>query len=102
VRRIVDRRTGFGPRLSITSPDVQKSARATKVLYKSEVAVFVAICPFARNVVNVATESGITSVHRPLLQEWRFRASWRNCRTVTKGPQPQRKVAAGGSCEAND
>ncbi|MGW0812561.1 restriction endonuclease [Streptomyces viridiviolaceus] len=60
----------FAPHISITSPEVQKFAGAAKVLHTSEVALFVATCPFTRDALNIATESGITAVHRGLLEEW--------------------------------
>ncbi|GHD18501.1 hypothetical protein GCM10010313_48600 [Streptomyces violarus] len=69
-RRIVVQCKRFAPHLSITSPDVQKFAGAAKVLHESEVALFVATCPFTRDAQNIAAESGITAVHRGLLEEW--------------------------------
>ncbi|MFB7088807.1 restriction endonuclease [Streptomyces sp. NPDC056296] len=60
----------FAPHLSITSPEVQKFVGAAKVLHSSEVALFVATCPFTRDAQNIAAESGITAVHRGLLEEW--------------------------------
>jgi HJR/Mrr/RecB family endonuclease len=69
-RRIVVQCKRFAPHLSITSPDVQKFAGAAKVLHDSEVALFVATCPFTRDALNIAAESGITAVHRGLLEEW--------------------------------
>ncbi|MDG9726551.1 restriction endonuclease [Streptomyces sp. DH41] len=59
----------FAPHLSITSPEVQKFVGA-KVLHSSEVALFVATCPFTRDARNIAAEGGITAVHRGLLEEW--------------------------------
>ncbi len=60
----------FAPHLSITSPEIQKFVGAAKVLHSSEVALFVATCPFTRDAQNIAAESGITVVHRGLLEEW--------------------------------
>jgi HJR/Mrr/RecB family endonuclease len=60
----------FAPYLSVTSPDVQKFVGAAKVLHTSEVALFVATCPFTPDTLNVATDGGITAVHRGLLEEW--------------------------------
>ncbi|WAZ22888.1 restriction endonuclease [Streptomyces cinnabarinus] len=60
----------FAPHLSITSPEVQKFAGAAKVLHRSDVALFVATCPFTRDALNIAAESGITAVHRGRLEEW--------------------------------
>jgi HJR/Mrr/RecB family endonuclease len=60
----------FAPHLSITSPDVQKFVGAAKVLHDSDVALYVATCPFTRDAQNIATESGITAVHRGLLEKW--------------------------------
>ncbi|MGC9378727.1 restriction endonuclease [Streptomyces sp. MH13] len=59
----------FSPHLSITSPEVQKFVGA-KVLHGSDVALFVATCPFTRDARDIAAESGITAVHRGLLEEW--------------------------------
>ncbi|KAB1986663.1 restriction endonuclease [Streptomyces triticiradicis] len=60
----------FAPYLSVTSPDVQKFIGAAKVLHASEVALFVATCPFTRDALNIATDGGVTAVHRGLLEEW--------------------------------
>ncbi|MCT9005290.1 restriction endonuclease [Streptomyces rhizosphaerihabitans] len=60
----------FAPYLSVTSPDVQKFIGAAKVLHTSEVALFVATCPFTRDALNIAVDGGITAVHRGLLEEW--------------------------------
>ncbi|GGS59033.1 hypothetical protein GCM10010270_32050 [Streptomyces violaceus] len=69
-RRIVVQCKRFAPHLSITSPDVQKFTGAATVLHESEVALLVATCPFTRDAQNIAAESGITAVHRGLLEEW--------------------------------
>jgi HJR/Mrr/RecB family endonuclease len=69
-RRIVVQCKRFAPHLSITSPELQKFLGAAKVLHDSEVALFVATCPFTRDALNIAAESGITAVHRGLLEEW--------------------------------
>ncbi|WP_322621375.1 restriction endonuclease [Streptomyces acidicola] len=74
-RRIVVQCKRFAPHISITSPEVQKFVGAAKVLHKSEVALFVATCPFTRDALNVAAECGITAVHRGLLEEWSAGAS---------------------------
>ncbi|MFC9844165.1 restriction endonuclease [Streptomyces sp. NPDC060223] len=60
----------FAPYLSVTSPDIQKFIGAVKVLHTSEVALFVATCPFTRDALNIAGDGGITAVHRGLLEEW--------------------------------
>ncbi|MGW0205087.1 restriction endonuclease [Streptomyces sp. NPDC003233] len=60
----------FAPYLNITSPDVQKFVGAAKVLYSAEVALFVATCPFTPAAVRIAADTGITAVHRGLLEEW--------------------------------
>ncbi|MEU9648635.1 restriction endonuclease [Streptomyces sp. NPDC048110] len=60
----------FAPHLNITSPEIQKFIGAAKVLHSSEIALFVATCPFTRDARNIAAESGITAVHRGLLEEW--------------------------------
>ncbi|MER5749352.1 restriction endonuclease [Streptomyces sp. NPDC002088] len=69
-RRLVAQCKRFAPHLSITSPELQKFVGAAKVLHTSEVALFVATCPFTRDALNIATESGIAAVHRGLLEEW--------------------------------
>ncbi|MGW7509273.1 restriction endonuclease [Streptomyces massasporeus] len=69
-RRIVVQCKRFAPHLSITSPEIQKFLGAAKVLHDSEVALFVATCPFTRDALNIAAESGITAVHRGLLEDW--------------------------------
>ncbi|MDQ0934070.1 hypothetical protein QFZ49_004010 [Streptomyces turgidiscabies] len=40
------------------------------VLYSAEVALFVATCPFTPDALGIAAETGITAVHRGLLEEW--------------------------------
>ncbi|MFF8015654.1 restriction endonuclease [Streptomyces sp. NPDC007929] len=69
-RRVVVQCKRFAPHLSITSPELQKFLGAAKVLHDSEVALFVATCPFTRDALNIAAESGITAVHRGLVEEW--------------------------------
>ncbi|MFF6875012.1 restriction endonuclease [Streptomyces sp. NPDC012474] len=69
-RRVVVQCKRFAPHLSITSPEVQKFLGAAKVLHDSEVALFVATCPFTRDALNIAAESGITAVQRGLVEEW--------------------------------
>ncbi|WP_405967526.1 restriction endonuclease [Streptomyces sp. NBC_00015] len=69
-QRLVVQCKRFAPHISITSPELQKFLGAAKVLHDSEVALFVATCPFTRDALNIATETGITAVHRGLLEEW--------------------------------
>ncbi|MFF3820472.1 restriction endonuclease [Streptomyces bluensis] len=69
-RRIVAQCKRFAPYLSITSPEVQKFVGAAKVLYAADVALFVATCPFTPDALNIAAQSGVTAVHRGLLEEW--------------------------------
>ncbi|GGZ83891.1 restriction endonuclease [Streptomyces bluensis] len=69
-RRLAVQCKRFAPHISITSPEVQKFVGAAKVLHDSEVALFVATCPFTRDALNVALAGGITAVHRGLLEEW--------------------------------
>ncbi|MFF4686579.1 restriction endonuclease [Streptomyces sp. NPDC001307] len=69
-RRLVVQCKRFAPYLNITSPDVQKFVGAAKVLYSAEVALFVATCPFTPDAVRIAAETGITAVHRGLLEAW--------------------------------
>jgi hypothetical protein len=60
----------FSPYLAITSPEVQKFVGSAKVLYGAEVALFVATCPFTPDALSIASEAGITAVHRGLLEQW--------------------------------
>jgi hypothetical protein len=60
----------FAPYLSVTSPAVQGFIGSAKVLHTSEVALFVATCPFTRDALNVASDGGVIAVHRGLLEEW--------------------------------
>ncbi|WP_314224807.1 restriction endonuclease [Streptomyces zaehneri] len=69
-RRLVVQCKRFAPHLSITSPELQKFLGAARVLHDCEVALFVATCPFTRDALNIAAETGITAVHRGLLEEW--------------------------------
>lgn len=69
-RRLVAQCKRFAPYLSITSPDVQRFVGSAKVLYSAEVALFVATCPFTPDALGIAAETGITAVHRGLLEEW--------------------------------
>lgn len=69
-RRLVVQCKRFAPYLSITSPELQKFVGAAKVLYAAEVALFVATCPFTPEALSIATDGGITAVHRGLLEEW--------------------------------
>ncbi|WP_371547960.1 restriction endonuclease [Streptomyces sp. NBC_00554] len=69
-RAVVVQCKRFAPYLSVTSPAVQKFIGAAKVLHSSEVALFVATCPFTRDALNVATDGGVIAVHRGLLEEW--------------------------------
>ncbi|GGR74432.1 hypothetical protein GCM10010269_11860 [Streptomyces humidus] len=69
-RRLVVQCKRFSPHISITSPELQKFVGAAKVLHDSEVALFVATCPFTRDALDIAAETGITAVHRGLLEQW--------------------------------
>ncbi|WP_405871052.1 restriction endonuclease [Streptomyces sp. NBC_00005] len=60
----------YAPYLSISSPDIQKFIGSAKVLYSAEVALFVATCPFTPDALHLAAETGITAVHRGVLEEW--------------------------------
>ncbi|WP_346779925.1 restriction endonuclease [Streptomyces sp. S3(2020)] len=60
----------FAPYLKITSPDIQKFIGSAKVLYGAEVVLFVATCPFTPDALQLAAETGITAVHRVMLEEW--------------------------------
>ncbi|MDQ1069271.1 restriction endonuclease [Streptomyces canus] len=69
-RRLVVQCKRFAPYLNITSPDMQRFVGAAKVLHGGEVALFVATCPFTSEALNIAAETGITVVHRGLLEQW--------------------------------
>ncbi|MFF0855026.1 restriction endonuclease [Streptomyces sp. NPDC003280] len=69
-RRLVVQCKRFAPYLTIGSPDMQKFIGAAKVLYRAEVAIYVATCPFTPEALHIAAEAGITAVHRGLLEEW--------------------------------
>jgi restriction system protein len=69
-RRLVVQCKRFAPYLNITSPDMQKFVGAAKVLHSAEVALFVATCPFTAEALSIAAETGITVVHRGLLEQW--------------------------------
>ncbi|MGW2615995.1 restriction endonuclease [Streptomyces sp. NPDC001500] len=69
-RRLVVQCKRFAPHLSIISPELQKFVGLAKVLHHSEVALFVATCPFTRDALDIAAETGITVVHRGLLEGW--------------------------------
>ncbi|MFE1308291.1 restriction endonuclease [Streptomyces sp. NPDC058755] len=69
-RRLVVQCKRFAPYLSITSPEVQKFVGSAKVLYSADVALYVATCPFTPEALHIAAESGITAVHRGMLEEW--------------------------------
>ncbi|MFJ8782529.1 restriction endonuclease [Streptomyces sp. NPDC102476] len=69
-RRLVAQCKRFAPYLNITSPDMQKFVGAAKVLHSAQVALFVATCPFTAEALSIAAETGITVVHRGLLEQW--------------------------------
>lgn len=69
-RRLAVQCKRFAPHISITSPEVRKFIGAAKVLHASDVALFVATCPFTRDALNIADQSGITAVPRGLLETW--------------------------------
>lgn len=69
-RRLVAQCKRFAPYLSITSSEVQKFVGGSKVLYAAEVALFVATCPFTSDALSIAADTGITAVHRGLLEQW--------------------------------
>ncbi|MFF0079793.1 restriction endonuclease [Streptomyces canus] len=69
-RRLVVQCKRFAPYLNITSPDMQRFVGAAKVLHSAEVALFVATCPFTSEALSIAAETGITVVHRGLLEQW--------------------------------
>ncbi|MFF5495915.1 restriction endonuclease [Streptomyces aquilus] len=69
-RRMVVQCKRRAPYLTIASPDIQKFIGSAKVLYGAEVALFVATCPFTPDALTLAAETGITAVHRGVLEEW--------------------------------
>lgn len=69
-RRMVVQCKRRAPYLSIASSDIQKFIGSAKVLYSAEVALFVATCPFTPEALALAAETGITAVHRGVLEEW--------------------------------
>ncbi|MFI8069352.1 restriction endonuclease [Streptomyces sp. NPDC086033] len=69
-RRLVVQCKRFAPYLNITSPDMQRFVGAAKVLHSAQVALFVATCPFTAEALSIAAETGITVVHRGLLEQW--------------------------------
>ena len=69
-RRLVVQCKRHAPYQTISSPDIQKFIGSAKVLYCAEVALFVATCPFTPDALQLAAETGITAVHRGVLEEW--------------------------------
>jgi hypothetical protein len=69
-RRLVVQCKRWAPYQTISSPDIQKFIGSAKVLYSAEVALFVATCPFTPDALRLAAETGITAVHRGMLEEW--------------------------------
>ncbi|MGW0992291.1 restriction endonuclease [Streptomyces sp. NPDC002520] len=69
-RRLVVQCKRFAPHLHITSPEVQRFVGAAKVLYASDVAIYVATCRFTPDALSIAEEAGITVVHRGLVEKW--------------------------------
>jgi HJR/Mrr/RecB family endonuclease len=69
-RRLVVQCKRYAPYLTISSPAIQKFIGSAKVLYSAEVALFVATCPFTPDALRLAAETGITAVHRGMLEEW--------------------------------
>ena len=49
---------------------MQKFVGAAKVLHRAQVPLFVATCPFTSEALSIAAETGITVVHRGLLEQW--------------------------------
>lgn len=69
-RRLVVQCKRWAPYQTISSPDIQKFIGSAKVLYSTEVALYVATCPFTPEALKIAEETGITVVHRGVLEEW--------------------------------
>ncbi|MEU0423809.1 restriction endonuclease [Streptomyces canus] len=49
---------------------MQRFVGAAKVLHSADVALFVATSPFTSQALSIAAETGITVVHRGLLEQW--------------------------------
>jgi len=69
-RRLGVQSKRYAPYRTISSPAIQKFIGSAKVLYSAEVALFVATCPFTPDALRLAAETGITAVHRGMLEEW--------------------------------
>ncbi|PWI16707.1 restriction endonuclease [Streptomyces sp. Act143] len=69
-RRMVVQCKRRAPYLTVASSDIQKFIGSAKVLYSAEVALFVATCPFTPEALALAAETGITAVHRGVLEAW--------------------------------
>ncbi|MHB9860432.1 restriction endonuclease [Streptomyces sp. YIM S03343] len=69
-RRLAVQCKRFAPHSSVASADVQRFIGSAKVLYRADVALFVATSPFTRDALALAAECGITAVHRGLLERW--------------------------------
>ena len=93
----------FAPHLRITSPELQRFVGSAKVLHASDVALYVATCRFTPDALSIADETGITAVHRGLLERWDagdmlavLKQEASIARAVTRGPKSQVDVAASG------
>ncbi|WP_328969525.1 restriction endonuclease [Streptomyces sp. NBC_00239] len=69
-RRVAVQCKNFAPFRSILSGEMQKFLGSAKVLHRAEVALYVATCGFTREALAIAAETGITAVHRGLLEAW--------------------------------
>lgn len=60
----------FAPFRHVLSGEMQKFLGASKVLHRADVALYVATCAFTRESLAIATQGGVTAVHRGLLEAW--------------------------------
>ncbi|MFF3214728.1 restriction endonuclease [Streptomyces sp. NPDC002886] len=60
----------FAPFRHVLSGEMQKFLGAAKVLRRADVALYVATCAFTREALAIATQGGVTAVHRGLLEAW--------------------------------
>lgn len=95
-RRLVVQCKRFAPHLSITSPELQKFVGAAKVLHHSDVALFVATCPFTREALDIAAETGITALHRGLVEQWSAGTPWPSSADRRVGRVPRKEPVRSG------
>ncbi|MER5929782.1 restriction endonuclease [Streptomyces sp. NPDC002054] len=69
-RKVAVQCKNFAPFRHVLSAEMQKFLGAAKVLHQADVALFVATCAFTRESLAIAAETGVTAVHRGLLEAW--------------------------------